>query len=72
MPCDQCQTYHQLGYDACPACQGSRAPAEVAPRTRDAVLQDLAEQLAHALDDGRVSLQHVHRWLALVEQARQA
>ena len=71
MPCDHCPTYHQLGYDLCPACQGGRTPTDPAPRTRDALLQDLAEQLAHALHEGQVSLAQVRVWLTLLQQARQ-
>jgi hypothetical protein len=71
MPCDLCDAYHSFGYDECPACPPDRPHADPRPPTTDALLHDLAEQLAQALEDGQVALPQVRAWLVLVQRARQ-
>ena len=68
--CDQCEAYHQLGYDVCPACQ-SAPGSPLPPATPLALLMDLEDQLRRCLDEGgRVERYQLAVWIALTAQAR--
>src|SRR5262245_20547980 len=69
MPCDHCTSYHQYGYDQCPACHPETPiTATVTPQE---LLLDVADQMARRLTEGGpVPAYAVAVWLALVNRAR--
>lgn len=68
--CDQCDTYHRLGYDRCPACQYT--PDEALPAaTPLALLLSLEDAMRQCqLEGGHVDKIQLTVWIALVQTTR--
>lgn len=70
MACDLCDTYHQLGYDRCPACQ-STPDAPQPPATPIALLRSLEEAMRQCqMSGGHVDTIELADWIALVNTIR--
>ena len=69
--CDQCETYHRLGYDRCPACIGAEDVPAIPPAPPAVLIWDVEEQMRqHLLSQERPDALTLHIWIVMLSQAR--